>query len=173
MEEVSRQDALYEEAAASYGAPILRLASGYETDSEKRRDLVQEIHFALWRSFALFDQRCSLRTWVYRVAHNTATTHVIRRRARDPVCVDIDVLEVASDECVDEHLDQQLALDRLMKLIHALRPQDRQVILLYLEGLDALSMADITGLSAGNIATKVHRIKHILSERFREGRLDE
>ena len=109
MERISRQDALYEESAASYGAPILRLASGYETDAEKRRDLVQEIHLALWCSFTLFDERCSLRTWVYRVAHNTATTHVIRRRARDPVFVDIDVLEIASDERVDENLNQQLA----------------------------------------------------------------
>jgi len=173
MRKVSRQDALYEEAAASYGAPILRLASAYEPDVEKRRDLVQEIHFALWRSFALFDGRCSVRTWVYRVAHNTATTHVIRRRARDPVFVDIDAVEVASPERVDQNLDQQLALDRLVTLIHSLSPRDRQVMLLYLEGLDASSIADITGLSARNVATKVHRIKHILSGRFREGGLDE
>jgi DNA-directed RNA polymerase specialized sigma24 family protein len=33
---------------------------------------LQEIRIALWRSFANFDGRCSLRTWVYRVAHNTA-----------------------------------------------------------------------------------------------------
>ena len=36
-------------------------------DSDKRRDLFQEIHFAIWRSFAGYDGRCSLRTWVYRV----------------------------------------------------------------------------------------------------------
>src|SRR5262245_45608113 len=130
MEKMSRQDALYEEVATTYGAPIQRLAMGYEKDPEKRRDLVQEIHFALWRSFTLFDERCSLRTWVYRVAHNTATTHAIRRRARDPLFVGIDALEIASDEHFDEDLDQQLAFDRLMKLIHTLRPQDRQVILL-------------------------------------------
>jgi RNA polymerase sigma-70 factor (ECF subfamily) len=41
---------------------------------EDRRDLLQEIHLALWRSFATFDDRCSLRTWVYRVAHNVATS---------------------------------------------------------------------------------------------------
>jgi DNA-directed RNA polymerase specialized sigma24 family protein len=53
---------------------------------------------------------------------------------------DMDVLEAAPDEHITEHLDQQLALDRLMKLIDALRAQDRQVILLYLEGLDTASI---------------------------------
>ena len=33
------------------GPALGRLARGYEADSEKRRDLLQEIHLALWRSF--------------------------------------------------------------------------------------------------------------------------
>ncbi len=73
------QDALYEQAADTYGSALDRLARAYELDPEARRDLLQEIHLQLWRSFAQFDQRCSLRTWVYRIAHNVATGHVIRQ----------------------------------------------------------------------------------------------
>jgi RNA polymerase sigma-70 factor, ECF subfamily len=61
----------YEEASAAYGAALERLARAYEADPDRRRDLLQEIHIALWRSLEGFDGRCSLRTWVYRVAHNT------------------------------------------------------------------------------------------------------
>jgi len=68
---VSAQDDLYERAAAEYGAALGRLARGHEAEPEKRRELLQEIHIALWRSFEAFEARCSLRTWVYRVAHNT------------------------------------------------------------------------------------------------------
>src|SRR5579872_2233381 len=75
------QDSLYEQAAEAYSSALDRLARVYELDAETRRDLLQEIHFHLWRSFSRFDQRCSLRTWVYRVAHNVATAHVMRRRA--------------------------------------------------------------------------------------------
>ena len=49
---------------ARFGQALERLATAYEADPEKRRDLVQEIHFAIWRSFAGFDGRCSLRTWL-------------------------------------------------------------------------------------------------------------
>src|SRR5262245_30630873 len=57
---------MYEQAAATYGAALERLARAYEPDADRRRDL-QELHLALWRSFAGFDGRCSLRTWVYRI----------------------------------------------------------------------------------------------------------
>ena len=43
-------------------------------------------------------------------------------------------------------------------------------MLLYLEGIDAASIGEVTGLSAGNVATKIHRIKSVLARRFHEGR---
>ena len=45
-------------------------------------------------------------------------------------------------------------------------------MLLYLEDLDALEIAEVTGLSAVNVATKVHRIKKVLAARFFEGAFD-
>jgi hypothetical protein len=48
------QDDLYREAADSYGASLQRLARAYEADTELRRDLLQDIHLQLWRSFRAF-----------------------------------------------------------------------------------------------------------------------
>lgn len=168
---VSRQDELYQEAAAGHGAALERLARGYEADPERRRDLVQEIHLALWQSFAGFDGRCSLRTWVYRVAHNVATSHVIRdRRTNSRVFVGLEALEgMPGTDKGEAAVDQRHALERLLELIQRLQPPDRQVILSYLEGMDAASIGEITGFSAGNVATKIHRIKNILVRQFHEG----
>jgi RNA polymerase sigma-70 factor (ECF subfamily) len=91
------RDERYQEAAAAYGAALDRLAHAYEPDADRRRDLLQEIHVALWKSFSAFDSRCSLRTWVYRVAHNVAISEVARRRARTPVLVGLEALESTSD----------------------------------------------------------------------------
>lgn len=74
------QDRAYQRAAATYGGAIERLVRGYESDPASRSDLVQDIHVALWRSFAYFEGQCSERSWVYRVAHNVAVTHLIKRR---------------------------------------------------------------------------------------------
>jgi RNA polymerase sigma-70 factor (ECF subfamily) len=165
------QEERYAEAAAAFSPAIERLARAYEPDPDKRRDLLQEIHVALWRSFARFDGRCSLRTWVYRVAHNTAISKVLRPETNAPSIVALDDSQelVAAATSEDEVLDRRRALDRLHGLIRQLRPLDRQVMLLYLEELDAASIAEIAGLSVANVATKVRRIKQLLSQRFHEG----
>jgi RNA polymerase sigma-70 factor (ECF subfamily) len=167
----ARQDDLYANAVQAYGPAMARLARGYEADPEKRRDLLQEIHIVLWRSFERFDGRCSLRTWVYRVAHNAATSLAIRRRARTPTLVSLDEAASTSNDIDIERLaDRRLALDRLLLLIRRLRPFDRQVMLLYLEGLNAEEIGDIVGISGVNVATKVHRIKQMLVRQFHEAR---
>jgi len=58
---------------------------------------------------------------------------------------------------------------RSFGLIQRLDPLDRQVMLAYLEDLDAESIAEITGLSVTNVWSKIHRIKNVLVHRFREG----
>jgi len=137
--EKSGQDIFYEQATAAYGAAIDRLAQSYEADSEKRQDLLQEIHLALWRSFEGFDSRCSLRTWVYRVAHNVAISHVISwRRMNSRTLLSLDALEgIPAKDDVEAVADRRDVVQQLLTLVQRLRPLDRQIILLYLEGAES------------------------------------
>ena len=165
-----QQDQLYEEAAALCGPFLRRLARSYEADPDRRLDLLQDIHIELWRSMALFDRRCSLRTWVFRVANNVGVSHLVRRRRATERLVALETLELEAAP-VDgrAQADSVLMAGKLLDLIQQLKPHDRQILLLYLEGESAEQIADITGLSASNIATKVHRIKRLLSRQFVEG----
>ena len=166
----SRQDDLYREAATAFGDGLERLAHAYEADPDIRRDLIQDIHLALWRSFAGYDGRCSRRTWVYRVAHNTAASHVTRwvrlRRLQFTTLEEADGLADGPADGADAALEKTLARERLLRLIRRLDALDRQVIVSYLEDMDAAAIAEITGLSAGAVAMKVHRIKRILARWF-------
>jgi RNA polymerase sigma-70 factor (ECF subfamily) len=169
------QDGLYEEVVEAYGTALERLARAYEVDLEVRRDLVQDIHVALWRSLAGFNGRCSLRTWVYRVAHNVAKSHVTRqRRSRSQVLVGLEELERLPDTIeVEISAQRKESLQRLLDLIQQLKFLDRQVMLAYLEGMEATEIGEITGLSAGNVATKIHRIRRFLARRFEDGGNDD
>jgi RNA polymerase sigma-70 factor (ECF subfamily) len=157
---------------ADYGAALQRLARGYEADEGRQQDLVQEIFVALWQALPSFEGRSSLRTWVYRVAHNIAVSHVVKRR-RDrlaqAVPLDDDVL-VANAAREAEGRD---SVGRLAALVRALRPADAQVILLYLEGLEHAEIGEVTGLSPENVAVKVHRIKAALARAFDLGGANE
>lgn len=165
------QESLYEQAALEFGPALGRLAANYQADPDKRSDLLQEIHIALWRSLEGFAGRCSLRTWVYRVAHNVAASHIMRDRRLGKATLENleDIEEPADGPSAELLVDRQQTLARLHRLIEQLPPLDRQVILLYLEGLDGASIGEIAGISPGNAATKISRIKNILARRFHEG----
>lgn len=165
----TNQDDLYGEALDQFGPALERLARAYEADPEKRRDLSQDIHFQLWRSFPNFNGRCSIRTWVYRVAHRVAISHIVRERRTFSKLVSLEDIEAFPDKA-DAQIaaDRRMDLNRLSALIKRLKPLDRQVIVSYLEGLDAGSIGEVTGLSPANVAMRIHRIKNILTKRFQQ-----
>jgi RNA polymerase sigma-70 factor (ECF subfamily) len=161
------QDQLYIQAQAEHGESMRRLVRGYESDADRQRDLLQEMHIELWRSLNGFDRRCSLRTWVYRVANNVGADHLAKRRKVSERLVELEALSIdptAQAGEVQERRREELA--ELQALIHRLAPLDRQIILLYLEGATAAEIADVTGLTPGNTATKIHRIKKLLHRNF-------
>lgn len=164
------QDRRFEEAAA-FAPAINRLARGYEADPDRQRDLVQDIHLALWRSFARFDDRCSLRTWVYRIAHNTGASHILKeRRARTGKWISLDhAEELPGDHDIEAGLQHKQMQARLLELIQRLEPPDRQIILLYLDGLDAAAIGEISGLRPAHIATKIQRLKALLGRHHNQG----
>lgn len=169
-ESTANQDALYERVNAEFGPVLARLARSYEANPAQQQDLLQEVHIALWRSLPAFAGRCSLRTWVYRVAHNAAATYVQRRRRRTKDLVDLEDIEIPSDSPdVDVAVDEARMLSRLHALVHQLKPLDRQVFVLYLEGLSMEDIAEIAGLTETNTRTKLHRMRALLSTQLRTG----
>lgn len=167
----SEQDRKYQESIEQFGSALARLARAYEADASMLDDLLQEIHLAIWRSFANYDGRCSLRTWVYRVAHNTAASHVLKRtRLKRRPLASLEEIEAVPDcqPLLSEITAHNQALDRVFALIHQLDPFDRQIIVAYLEDMDASAIGEMTGLSPGAVATKIYRIKNILARRFQQ-----
>lgn len=162
-------DERYQRAAGLFGPALSRLVSGYEANASERQDLLQDIHLQLWRSLARFDGRCSLKTWVYRVAHNVAADHV-RRSVRRGSMSSLEDLESASEKIPlpshEKEVLDRLTLAQVHDLLLCMEPLDRQVILLYLEGEDAAAIAEVSGLSAGAVATRIHRIKRLLANHF-------
>jgi RNA polymerase sigma-70 factor (ECF subfamily) len=84
--------------------------------------------------------------------------------------VSLEELEMLSDNAEGQiAANRRINLERLSALIQQLKPIDRQVIIFYLEDMDAAAIGEITGLSAAAIAMRIHRIKNLLAKRFREG----
>lgn len=162
------QDRFFDQAVSQYAGALSRLASAYEADADRRLDLLQDIQIALWRSFANYDGRCSLKTWVYRVAHNRATTYMLsQKRIGFSRLNSIEDFEIESNApSPDIVAENSNAIAAIRNIIEQLQPPDRQIMLLYLDDLGGNEIAEIAGISAGTVATKISRFKSLLSRKY-------
>jgi RNA polymerase sigma-70 factor (ECF subfamily) len=166
----ARRDRLYAEAAETLGSARARRARAGERVAARARGLEQGHHHARWRSQGGLAGDCALSTWAYRVAHNVAASHKLNgaRAARPPVGIE-EVADLPAADNPEHAAGEAHALARLHSLIARLAPDDRSVILLYLEGVDARQIGEITGHTANHIGVKVHRIKALLTRHFSSG----
>lgn len=142
----------------NHGA-LERLARRY-AGPEDWRDLVQEMHLQLWRSFESFDGRSSRSTWVYRIALNTALGHVRKpRRAHLP-------LDAAPEAgCSGDARDPMAVLDEFLA---SLDPVARSLLLLDLEGLPREQIAEVLGLTPNAVAVRMTRLRQRFEQQFLE-----
>lgn len=143
---------------------LRRMAATYERDPSRQQDLVQEIWLAVWQALPRFRNECSERTFVFRIAHNRAVSHIEHWQRRQT-----DVLEehapIAAPGPDPEHsLSQQQRYERLRAAVQALPIAMRQVVVLTLEGLTNAEVAEIVGISENNVAVRLTRARAALSE---------
>jgi RNA polymerase sigma factor (sigma-70 family) len=145
---------------------LYKVAYAYCRDAEDRRDLVQEMVVQLWRSFARFDARVKFSTWMYRIAMNVAISHLRTegRRIRDTVPLEDFALDIAAADHIAEHESDNMR--ELHRLIGAMDEMSRALILLYLDGHGPEEISAIVGITPGNVATRINRIKTRLQREF-------
>jgi RNA polymerase sigma factor (sigma-70 family) len=157
---MSRKDGEFSIFLSVHRERLRRVASAYSRPTE-RDDLFQEIVVALWGARSTFRGECSEKTFVYRVAHNVALKACLRRPTpTTAVPEDLACADPLADEAVARKVDSE----RLRNAVRALPLGERQVVVLALEELSHREIADITGLTEGHVAVRLHRAKNRLKE---------
>ncbi len=138
---------------------LYRVTNTYATLPEDQQDLLQEIKIQLWKAFSNYDPARSFSTWAYRVALNTAISW-FRRYSTNPTFVELTGAEpIPTSPPTDKAII-------LRTLIDQLNPLDRAILTLHLDDITQSQIAEIVGISPGNVATKLSRIKAKLRTQF-------
>jgi RNA polymerase sigma-70 factor (ECF subfamily) len=139
---------------------IYKVCSFYTSDEFPLADLYQEVICNLWAGFTKFRNECSVSTWIYRVAMNTCISGMRKERNRPKHNVPVSTLadSLVKQESMEEDIRE------MYSLINRLKTIEKTIVLLYLEERSYQEIADITGLSVGNIASKLNRIKEKLKK---------
>jgi RNA polymerase sigma-70 factor, ECF subfamily len=139
---------------------LFKVVRAYAFDQADRQDLFQEVAIQVWRSVDVYREESSVRTWVYRIALNAAISWARKQdrhqRGKQPLEI-VDGLLAASAAETDPRVEW------LYRRIAQLKDVDRSVALLMLDGFAYKEIAAIAGISEGNVAVKINRIKTALS----------
>ena len=158
---LSSRRAAFERLLAAHRGIVLKIAASYCRDADDRADLAQDIVLELWRAFPSWQPERPFSTWMYRVALNVAISlqrRRHRRRVEEPLDASHAALVGADD--VDAEFRQQLAI--VQQAMAALGALDRALLLLQLDGCSHRDSGEVLGISAGNVATRLNRIRHQL-----------
>lgn len=134
-------------------AMLQKVARAYCPRPDERRDLLQEMVIALWRSFDRYNPARTFSTWAYRIALNVAISFYRREERHERRRVTLDELPPADNVPEDPRVAE------LLECIEELDPLDKALVLLNLDGHSHAETADILGISETNSATKLGRIK--------------
>ncbi len=137
-----------------------RVCTLYESDSEERKDLFQEILYQVWKSYPQFRGGAKFSTFIYRIALNTAITRLRKRNRFQHVNFD----QVEEELFAIDDFAQKEQRELLDRAINQLNQIDKAIIMLYLDGVSYKEISDILGLSESNVGFKLNHIKHKLQK---------
>ena len=138
---------------------IYKVCSFYASESSPIADLYQEVVCNLWTAYHRFRNECSVSTWIYRIALNTCISD-LRKSKRSPKGLPLSQLQ----EVLPDPSGINDDIKELYQLVQRLKTIERAIILLYLEERPYQEIADITGLTLSNVATKIRRAKEKLKQ---------
>lgn len=142
------------------------------SNREDAADLTQDSFIKAFQSINRFHGQSSFFTWLYRIAVNSALTHIRRNKLRsffsfDKVHEDVKVAEIIDHLTDKKDVERDVFVSELQeKLNEAMQklsiPHRTVVTLFEIDGLSHEEIADIMDCSVGTVRSRLHYAKQLL-----------
>lgn len=175
VERARRRDLpAFEELVRRHRAAVLRVAARVVGENEAE-DVAQDAFLRAFHRLERFRGEAPFRTWLLRIAHNSALTAASGRRP------DATPVETLDDQPPDgggsrtpaERLESRERRDRLDVKLKGLSPEHRMVLVLRdVEGLSYEEIATVTGMPLGSVKARLHRARNEMVDVLRSNTYD-
>jgi RNA polymerase sigma-70 factor (ECF subfamily) len=159
MKYMSRNDTdkeqLFLALLRQYDALVRKVCFMYSNRENPFEDLYQETMANLWRGYDSFRGEANISTWIYRTTVNTCITWM-RRTSRYAANT---TLNEAAAVVAGDDTEKQANLREMYQIISCLDKLEKAIVMMWLDEKSYDEIAEVTGLSRANVATRLHRIK--------------
>jgi RNA polymerase sigma-70 factor (ECF subfamily) len=159
-----RDERAFAELVREHDEGLRALAYRLLGDRDRMDDALQEAYVKAFRALPRFRGESSLGTWLYRIAYNACLDEL--RRARTVVPLE----RAAEQPDPAPALPERTATgDALARALATLAHDDRAAVLLVdAQGFDYESAAEVLGVPAGTVASRLNRaraqLRRVLSD---------
>lgn len=160
MQSTREKELIFKAAFEENSSRIFHLCLAYTGDKTVADDLMQETFIKVWKNLDSFRNQSQVSTWIYRIAVNTCLSHLRIEKRRNNDSLNSEHIE----NIPDEPSPKQGQVDQLYKSIAHLQENERMLITLVLDEVPYPEIADIFGISEGNLRVRIHRIKQKLTK---------
>lgn len=158
------REAEFERLYAEFASPIYHHALRMTGDPDRAADVAQETFIKAYRHLDSLADASAARSWIYRIATNTAIDAA--RRRRWSVSLDRDAGDEPHPDPADPSPGPEAQVvgavldERVSRALLRLRPNHRQCLLLSdLEGMGAQEIGVVLGMSHGAVRTLLCRAR--------------
>jgi len=151
-------DRLFEEFSAPIYNYVLRMVG----DPDRAADIAQDTFIKAYRHLDSLTDVTSTRSWIYRIATNTAIDEMRRRKWITPLGDDDEQPHQRADDRPGPEAQVMAAMldDRIQRSLMQLRPNHRQCLILSdLEDMSAHQIAEVMQMSYGAVRTLLCRAR--------------
>lgn len=159
---MSDKEAVFKQIFETNSKKIFHLCLGYAGDDDAANDLLQETFLKVWQNLDKFRNQAMISTWIYRIAVNTCLTYLRSEKRQGKEELTPLIADTQKEEFSEKN--EQVAL--LYKCISKLEESERIIITMVLDELPYPEIADISGISEGNLRVKIYRIKQKLTDLY-------
>jgi RNA polymerase sigma-70 factor (ECF subfamily) len=145
-----------------FSAPIFNYVLRMVADADRAADITQDTFIKAYRKLDTLTDATSTRSWLYRIATNTAIDDMRRRRMVTTMSDDQPVFANRADHRPGPEAEVMATTldERVQRALLTLRPNHRQCLLLSdLEDMSAHQIGEVMGLSYAAVRTLLCRAR--------------
>ncbi|HFE38464.1 MAG TPA: RNA polymerase sigma factor [Gammaproteobacteria bacterium] len=155
-----------------YKSPLYRFALRHMGDADDAEDIVQDTFIAMHRNLARFNPKYKFSTWAFQIAMNKCRDMGRKRKTRSFMqrmtpFMETKITQVQTDENPENVIDNKRKLEILETAISELPDNLKNpLILCTIENMSQKQAAEILGISAKAVETRIYRARTQLQKTF-------
>lgn len=167
---IENTEQIIDQLMDSYSDDVLHLVFSYVKNRTTAEDLTQEIFIKCYEKLGQFNNKSSIKTWLYRIAINhckdyLGSWHYRKLNFSDKI---LDYLPSKSKHVEEEIISKDVA-NSLMSAVMDLPVKYREVVFLhYYEELSLANISKITGVNSNTLKTRLKQARELLKNKMKK-----